>query len=430
MSRLDRGIRAVFGNGARAEAGESSTVLTLDDPRGWPSTLAGLSGEGVSETAAMKLSAVNRCVELISQSIGKLPIYCVDKRTHERIDHDILYLLNVRPNEAMTPSVERQMVEANRLTGHGGYEWIVRSEYTGRPVELIPLPWELVTPWRDDNGRVWFGVVNPVTGEPMVLPNEDVKRVMAYTHDGIHGQSVLRRAAEVINAGRAAQQYELSFFSNGGAVGGTLEADADLNGKVQRVKPDGTTEEVTYRQVLREEWEKVHAGPRNAHRVAILDHGLKYKPLSISNADAQLLESKDVTVADIGRFFGVPLHKLYAGKQSYNSNEQNAVEYVVSTLHPIVSQYDEENSYKLLPDWELRKGLWLSMNMLAELKGDTASRGTWYKNMREVGAFSTNDIRDLEDYPDVEGGDIYYANKNYAPLDMFREISSGGGKEK
>lgn len=415
---LTRGIRVLSGH-VRNEAG---TPLTLADPTGWPEQL---DGGSVGEAGAMKLSAVNRCVELLSQSVGKLPIYCVNTRTRQRVQHDVLYLLNVRPNEAMTPSVERQMVEANRLLGGAGYEWIIRDSRSGRPVELIPLPWELVQPWRDEQGRLWFGVLNPITGEPMVLHNQDVKRVLAYTHDGIHGQSVLSRASEVIRSGRATQQYELSYFQNGGAPSGTLETDADLGGKVTRQKQDGTTEEVSYRQVMREEWEKVHAGPSNSHRVAILDHGLKYKPITISNADAQMVESKDVTVSDIARFFGVPLSKLYAGKQAYNSNEQNAVDYVVSTLHPITAQYDEENSYKLLPDWELRAGLWLGINLLAELKGDTTSRGAWYKAMREVGAFSADDIRELEDLPSIgEGGDIYYGNKNFAPLDQFREISA------
>lgn len=425
---LTRGIREVLG--AARVKNEASAPLTLADPSGWPSQLHG--AETVSETGSMKLSAVNRCVELISQSVGKLPIYCVNTTTRQRVRHDVLYLLNVRPNESMTPSVERQMVEANRLCGGAGYEWIIRDRHSGRPVELIPLPWELVQPWRDDRGQLWFGVVNPINGDPMVLHNQDVKRVMAYTHDGVHGQSVLSRASEVIRSGRATQQYELSYFQNGGAPSGTLETDADLNGKMTRTKSDGSTEEVSFRQVMREEWEKVHAGPSNSHRVAILDHGLKYKPITISNADAQMVESKDVTVSDIARFFGVPLSKLYAGKQAYNSNEQNAIDYVVSTLHPIAAQYDEENSYKLLPDYELRSGLWLGMNLLAELKGDTTSRGNWYKAMRDVGAFSADDIRELEDLPSIgKGGDIYYGNKNYAPLDQFREISAssvGAGK--
>lgn len=103
------------------------------------------------------------------------------------------------------------------------------------------------------------------------------------------------------------------------------------------------------------------------------------------------------------------------------------------TLHPIVSQYEEEQTYKLLVDSELGKGLELRINMMAELKGDFASRGIWYKNMRETGAFSVNDILALEDMPDVAGGDEHYASWNYGPLSEWKELSikradKGGNK--
>lgn len=420
-NRLERGLRAaVRGSWVRDRPVSNALggVLTLASPAGWPKGAPG-------EQGAMKLSAVNRCQVIISESIGKLPIYCFDEVSRKRVNHQLLYLLNVRPNEAMTPSVEKQMVEANRLAGGNGYEWIIRDPRSGRPVELIPLPWELVTPWRDNKGLVWYGVTHPWTGEPMVLPNEDVNHFKCYTHDGLHGISVLRRASEVIAAGRAAQQYEASYFANGGQPSGVLTTETDLGDKtVTRTDAEGNRVEIKMRDVIRDEWERVHAGPSNAHRIAVLDYGLKYQATSVSNVDAQFVESKAVTVEDVARFYGVPLSKLYAGKQAYNSNEQNAIDYVVSTLHPIVTQYDEERSYKLLTDSELRKALGLRMNMMAELKGDSSSRGTWYKAMREVGAFSADDIRELEDLPSIgEGGDIYYGNKNFAPLDQFREIS-------
>lgn len=120
---------------------------------------------------------------------------------------------------------------------------------------------------------------------------------------------------------------------------------------------------------IRVEWEKRHAGPANAHRIAVLDYGLKYTPISISNKDAQFVEQSELSVQDLARFFGVPLYKLQAGKQSYESNEQNAIEYVVSTLHPIVTQYEEELTWKLLTSSEIARGLEIRMNMMAELRG-------------------------------------------------------------
>ena len=425
-NRFERGVLALSaGLSPRASpTGSAGPTLTLASSEGWP---AG----GTSESGAMKLSAVNRCQVLISESLGKMPVYCIDK-DRRRVDHDLLRLLNIRPNEAMTPSVERQMVEGNRLSGGNGYEWIIRDPRTGRPVELIPLPWELVHPFRDRNGVIWYGVSHPNTGEPMVLNNQDVLHYKAYTHDGIQGISVLRRASEVVNAGRAAQQYEASYYANGGHPDGVLYTDTDLSGTVKRTKADGSTVDVPLRDIIRAEWERVHAGPNNAHRVAILDHGLKYAGTTISNVDAQFVESKAVTVEDIARFYGVPLSKLYAGKQAYNSNEQNAIDYVVSTLHPIVTQYDQERTYKLLLDSEIAQGLRLRANMMVELKGDFQSRSAWYKAMREIGAFSVNDILALEDLPAVEGGDERYASLNYVPLSRWWEISvnrnSNGGK--
>lgn len=429
MTELERSIKGW--RQKRPPIRNETATLTLSDPTGWRVGLPVPPDGPLAEQSAMKLSAVSRCQVILSESIGKLPTYCRDETTKARVEHDVLRLLNIRPNEAMTPSVEKQMVEANRLSGGNGYEWIIRSPRTGRPEELIPLPHELVTPWRDDKGHIWYGVVHPWTGEPMVLSSADVCHYKCYTHDGLHGISVLRRAAEVIASGRAAQQYELSYYANGGQPSGILSADGDLSGTVTRTKTDGTTETVTHRDVVREEWERCHAGPSNAHRIAVLDYGLKYQPLAISNTEAQFVESKAVTVEDIARFYGVPLSKLYAGKQAYNSNEQNAIDYVTSTLHPIVTQYDEERTYKLLTDSEIRRGLQLSINMMAELKGDQQSRGAWYKAMREVGAFSADDIRALEDMPSIgEGGDIYYGNKNYEPLDEFRKNAAAeGGKQ-
>ena len=163
-----------------------------------------------------------------------------------------------------------------------------------------------------------------------------------------------------------------------------------------------------------------------------MDNDLKYQPISISNRDAQFVEQAALSVQDIARFFGVPLYKLQAGDQSYNANEQHAIDYVVSTLHPIVTQWEEELTYKLLPPSEA-KSLKIRINMMAELRGNFASRVAWYKNMREIGVFSTNDILALEDLPDVDGGDERYASLNYVPLSLWRELSikrneNGGGK--
>ena len=421
-----KGLRALI----RAPAVQNLTAGEL--------IAAGYSSGGVEagESAARKLSAVDACIEILSNSMAKLPAYVMNSSSRERVDHPVLELLNVRPNEAMTPSVRKKVLETSRNEGGNGYDWIIRDPRTLRPAELIPVPWRLVHPWRDTAGRIWYTVSHPLTGAPMVLPNEDVGHYKAATRDGLTGISVLRRASEVIASASAAQSYERTYYERGGQPSGILKTETDLggwakgpDGEVLRDK-DGTP--VSLKEKLRREWEKVHAGPSNSHRTAILDLGLSYTPLSANNRDAQFVESKEVSIRDIARFFGVPLYKLQEGKQSYESNEQNSIEYVVSTLHPIVSQYEEEQTWKLLLPSERRDGLKIRINLMAELRGDNRTRGTWFTAMRNIGVFSVNDILALEDLPDVEGGDGRYASLNYVPLADWARLSeqrNQGGKQ-
>ena len=407
------GLRAL----ARAPVRNAVTAQSLA-ASGYPLSAADCSAE-----TARKLSAVDACIEILSNSIAKLPSYVMDNRTRERVQHRILEVLNVRPNEAMTPFIRKKVLETSRLEGGNGYDWIIRNPSTGYVVELIPIPWQFVEPWQDTSGRIWYTVTHPVTGEPMVLPNEDICHYKGATRDGLKGISVLRRASEVVAAAKAAQEYDRSYYESGGQPAGVLTVDADLGGPAMGpdrkllTDPDGSI--ISRKEKLRREWEKVHAGPSNSHRIAILDLGLTYKPLAATNRDAQFVENKEVTVKDIARFFGVPLYKLQEGKQAYSSNEQNAIEYVVSTLHPAVTQYEEEQTWKLLPGFDLRKGMEIRINLMAELKGDTSSRAAWYQTMTEISAFCPNDILALEDMPDVPGGDRRRASLNYVPLDLW-----------
>lgn len=393
---------------------------------------AGIASGNICDSSASyarKLSAVDRCIEIISDSMAKLPHYAFDRRTRKRVDHPVLDLLNIRPNEAMAPSVRKKLLETSRLETGNAYDWIIRDK-NYQPVELIPLVSALVTPWRKTDGSVWYTVTHPLTGEPMVLPSTDILHYKGPTRDGLNGISVLRRASEVVAEAQAAQTYSRALYENGGQPSGVLRTESDIGGLVD--DPLNPGQKVSKKEILRREWEKIHAGPNNSHRTAILDLGLDYKPITSTNRDAQFLENKEMSIRDIARYFGVPLYKLQEGKQAYSSNEQNAIEYVVSTLHPIVTQYEEVQTWGLLRDTEVRS-LELRINMMAELRGDTSSRASWYKTMREIGGFSVNDILALEDMPDVPGGDERQASLNYVPLRLWPELSinrnGGGGSE-
>lgn len=410
-------IKIIFDKAIRNLSNEVTQNITLENPTDW--TVASQT-TGTSQTGAMKLSAVNACVECITNSISKLPVFIMDSKTKEHIPHPLLKLLVERPNEAMTVSVYKKLIETNRLLKGNGYALIVRDSRNARPRELIPVNPQYVTPYFDDKGILWYIFTNPKTGEVRKINNFDMLHYKAYSEDGINGISVLTRASEVINTAKATQKYENKLYTQNAKPSGVLKVATELNKEAK--------------DKVRDEWDKIYGGMDNSFRTAILDLGLEYQQISLSNKDTQFVESKNISIEDISRFFGVPLYKINSGKQSYSSNEQNGIEYVVNTLHPIITQYEEEDTYKLLFDSELFKGWQIRRNMMAELRGDSTARGAWYKNMREVSAFSPNDILALEDMPNVEGGDTRYASLNYVPLEDFKQLSqnrnAGGGDKK
>lgn len=395
-------------------------VLTLDDPAGW---LSGEDSAAMSRDRAMKISTVNRCVEVLSNSMAVLPVYIMDEGSKRRLtDHPLGRVLWGRTNEAMTTFDYQKLMLCNQLLRGNAYAWIFRDPSSGAPRELIPLPPDYMTIRVDLGGHLWYFFSHPITGEVTLLRPEDVLHYKAYSEDGLEGVSVLKRASMTLSTARAAQQYENATWLSGGQPCGVLTTEADLGDQVETL-PDGTTRKVDLKAQLRESWEAVHRGPGNAFRIAVLDLGLKYQPISMSNADAQFVESNEVRVADVCRFFGVPLHLVYAGKQSYQSNEQNGIEYVNYTLLGYETQWGQEDSYKLLLPSERAGGLRIKRELKVFLRGDTAAQAVWYRAMREISGLNANEIRALEDMGAIPGGESYYASWNYGPLDQWALLS-------
>ena len=413
---------------------ETRTRLTLHDPTGWST---GGSIFGGAELQAMKLPAVNACLEIISDSVAKMPIYLMDSATRERQpDHPALRLLTGRPTECLTAFDYHKLMESRRIAYGNAYALIWRDRW-GVPVELIPIAPGYMQPYMDDSGTLWYVGTNPKTGEYRKFWPADILHYKAFSTDGLEGVSYLRRGAETIEAALQAQRYEAGFYKNGAKLAGILYTETDLTNQPEIEQPDGT--KISIKDAIRREWEHIYAGADNAYRTAVLDFGMKYTPITSSNRDAQFIESKAASIEDVGRLFNIPLYKLGVGKQTYASNVQAAIEYMQRTLSPIVAEHEQEDTYKLLLGSEQARGLQLRRNMMGELRGDWAARAAWFRSMSEIGVYSVDDIRALEDMPDVPGGDRRKASLNYVPLDLWAElsverntttgVSEGGGNE-
>lgn len=389
----------------------------------------GASIGGAILTEAEKLSAVYSCIDIRSGDIASLPDYVINRFTKERNpQHPVLLLLNVRPNVMMTPLMRRKLLEYSILTTGDACDWIIRDPISRRPMELIPLTGNLFTRVFDEYRNLWYQVTDPITKEVFYIPQEDICDYKDASHDGINGVTPLTYARDVIQSGLAAQTYNRAFYENGGQPSGILMVDQPLSDK--EYDESGNPTGRTVKDVLRAEWEKNQGGPMNAHKIAILDYGLKYQPLGISQKDAMFVEQQKLTIEDVSRFFKMPPYKIAAGKQSYNANQQNAIEYA-GFLRPSIIQREQERTYKLLTPSDLESGWEIRSNMMALLRSNDEARANYYRAMKDVGAYSVNDILALEDLPGVAGGHLHQASLNYVPLEIWEELSKlrNGGKE-
>jgi HK97 family phage portal protein len=369
----------------------------------------------------MLVSAVYGCVRVLSDSVAKLPmpLYKRTSAGREQVtDHPANYVLSVRPNPYMTPFVFKKLLETHRNLWGNAYAYIV-WDGNGNVQSLWPLNPAVTVPYLDpETGALWY-VTRLRNGEYRKIPEEDIIHLKCYSEDGITGIPVIQHARESIGSEQAAQKFAGSFFSKGAKPSGVLEVPTQLN-------PDA-------KRKIRAEFERMTSGLDNVHRVAILDLGQKYTPISMPLKDAQFVESRQWNVHDISRYFGVPLYKLNEGKESYNSNEQQSIDFVVNTLAPIITQWEQEFTYKLFTDRELKK-YYLKFNLAAELRGDNQSRAAYYEKMVQIGAYSLNDVLELEDKNRIDGGDVHLVSLNYVPLSYLEEYQKakagiGGDKQ-
>lgn len=412
----------VNGADSRREAAPScSSALNVGSIAGW---LPHDADRPVTESEALKLSAVYACRTYLCDFISPLPIQLINESTNEPLERSGLKrLLDLRPNPFQTSDTFRRYMLQCQLFRGNAYAYIVRNTATAAPEQLLPLDPDRVSVKLDADNQLHYLYTAPKPGKWYHVDPQNILHFLGDSNNGYQGESVLRYAARTLHRANAADEYERKLYDNNSHPGGVLSTDTDLSGQSTVDDPSREGRKLSRKEVVRQAWERVHAGQDNAFRVAILDNGLKYEPLKLDSFDESFVSAKDVSVADIARFFGVPLHALGAGKQSYSSNEQNSLEFITGRGMAIVHAWETEMTYKLLLDEDLAANARIKINLKGRLRGDTAAQTEHYRKMHEIGAYSINDILRMEDRPNIPGGDVHYASLNYVPLEDFRELS-------
>ncbi len=372
------------------------------------------SGKRVNERSAMQMTAVYSCVRILSEAVAGLPLHLyqyTDKSSKEKaIDNPLYFLLHDEPNTEMTSFVFRETLMTHLLLWGNAYSQIIRNG-KGEVVGLYPLMPDRMTVNRDEKGRLYYEYMvssddaKTLKDGTVRLSPYDVLHILGLGFDGLVGYSPIAMAKNAIGLAIAAEEYGSKFYANGATPSGILEYPGTVK------EPDK----------VRESWNAGFGGSSNAHKIAVLEEGMKYTPISISSNEAQFLETRKFQINEIARIFRVPPHMVGdLEKSSFSNIEQQSLEFVKYTLEPWLVRWEQAMQRSLIPQDDKSK-YFIKFNVDGLLRGDYQSRMQGYATARQNGWMSANDIRELENLdriPAEDGGDLYLINGNMMPLSM------------
>ncbi len=361
------------------------------------------SGKTVNEKTAMQTSAVYACVRIISETIASLPLHLykyTDKGKEKAMDHNLYRILHSEPNPEMTSFVFRETLMSHLLLWGNAYAQIIRDG-RGNIIALYPLMPDKMTVERTKKGELYY--LYQKDGEFYPLRNDEVLHIPGLGFDGLIGYSPIAMAKNAIGMAIATEEYGAKFFANGANPGGVLEHPGVVKDPSK----------------IRESWNAVYQGSGNAHRVAVLEEGMKYQTIGIPPEQAQFLETRKFQIEEICRIFRVPPHLVASlDKATFSNIEHQSISFVDNTIIPWVSRLEQSIQKVLLNESE-KKAYLVKFNLNARLRGDSASRASFYQIMRQNGVMSANDIRELEEMnliPDESGGNKYLVNGNFVDM--------------
>ena len=370
------------------------------------------SGKSVNEFTAMQTTAVYACVRILSETLAALPLqlYRYTPGGKERVyDHPLYHLLHDEPNPEMTSFIFRETLMSHLLIWGNAYAQIIRDRL-GRVQGLYPLRPDKMSVCRDENGQIYYIYTKTTDENPAVRPygqvplrKDEVLHIPGLGFDGLVGYSPIAMARNAVGMTMACEEYGASFFANGASPSGVLEHPGVLKDPSK----------------VRDSWNAVYQGSANAHKVAVLEEGMKYQQIGIPPEEAQFLETRKFQLNEIARLYRIPPHMIGdLEKSSFNNIEQQSMEFVKYTLDPWVIRWEQAMQKSLfLP--EEKKQYFLKFNVNGLMRGDYESRMTGYSIGRQNGWLSANDIREMEDMnpvPDEEGGNLYLVNGSMTKL--------------
>lgn len=385
---------------------------SVNDPAMWINTLlessnfATKSGVTITADTALRISTVYACVTILAQTIASLPMtvnrYLSSGGNEDARDHWLYSVLHDDFNAEETSYEGRERgMGALLLRGN----WYNRIERNGRgQIDGIwPLSPGGMVVFRTADNRIWYQHTpssdEPNAGRTKTYASDEIWHIKGYSSNGLTGLSTISYARESMGLSQALNDFTAEFFGRQAVPGNVLEHPQALS--------------VAARSNLKESLEAYANSKR--HTTLILEEGMKWNSIGISNKDAQFLELSGAQVRDIARWFSVPLVLLQEPDKvaTYASVAEFMLSFAKLTVWRITRRLEASANRALFTPAERRAGYYIKFNLRGMQEGDHNSRMEGYRIGREGGWYSVNDIRALEDQTPIENGDIYLQPMNY-----------------
>lgn len=399
----------------------------LNDPDAWSEVFESSrtkSGIRVSMKKALGFPPLLRGINKISTDIGKLRIH-VKPRTDDGgaerdRKHPAYGLLRRKPNRVMTSLTLKKTVQFHALWHGNGYIYVPRSR-RGEPLPLRSPEGGLLIldpdPQRSypvqADGQLWYvthiamrDARGQVThDEPIRLRGEDVIHIRGLSLDGLLGLSTFDLVRESLGMVLATQEFAARFFGEGANVSGVLMVPGHLKTSAQ--------------ENLLKAWGKMATGMSKAHKVAVVQDGTKFQPLSVDPEKAQMIGTQELSARQVANILGLPPHMLGDGtRTAYNSIEAENRNYLESSLDGWLCAWEEELEDKMLSEDQKAEDTHLiEFNRQQLLMMNLKDRSEAYRKLREIGGLTVNDLLRAESMPTIgPEGDERHIPHNWQPL--------------
>jgi len=370
------------------------------------------SGVRVTSATAMTFVAVYSCIDILSRTVGSLPLYLY-RRLPEggkelAKNHPLYQLMRRRPNPEITAMRYRSTLQGHLASWGNAYSYIEWGG-NGYPKALWPLRPDKIQPSRQ-NGRLTYRYYpssgDLKTSDSFDIPAEFVLHIPGFGYDGVMGYSPITLAREAIGLGMAAEEYDARYFGSGTHPSMIVEHPG-------RLSPEGYAN-------LKNALTDSYSGLGKAHRLMLLEEGMKASPIAIKPEDAQLLETRKFQVNEIARLFHIPPHMIADVEKTTSWGtgiEELNIGFITHTMRPWFVLWEEELGRALLLDRE-QEEYFFEFDLSQLLRGDTLKQMQAWVMAKRNGIFNADEIRgwaNLNPIPDGLGKE-YIVEKNMTTL--------------